>query len=92
MPLDYNHEHAQCPGMGLWHWRRLGDKRQLGSIALALLHHTKGWHRQQQELWLENFVLELLWVMNPHSWGDSCQPGPRAVGYRGSTTMGEAAF
>lgn len=95
VPWDYNRKDAQHPGTGLWCWSRRGDKRPAWlwcSGSVALLQCTKGRRWQQQELQLENFTLELLWVMNPRSWGDSCQPGPRAVGCGESTAMGEAAF
>lgn len=95
VPWDYTREHAQCPGTGLWCWSQQGDKgpawlRCSGSVALP--RHMKGRRQQQQELWLENFVLELLWVMNPRSWGNGCQPVPGATGCGGSATVGEAAF
>lgn len=81
--------------LGLWRWSQRGDKRPAWlqrSGSVVPLRHTKGRRWLQQELQLENFVLELLWVMNPRLWGDSCQPGPGAMGCRGSATMGEAAF
>lgn len=81
--------------LGLWRWSQRGDKRPAwlqpsGSVVPP--RRTKGRRWPQQELQLENFVLELLWVMNPRLWGDSCQPGPGATACGGSATMGEAAF
>lgn len=43
-----------------------------------------------QEFYLENFVLELLWVMNPGLWGDGCQPDLGATGCGRSASMGKA--
>lgn len=71
--------------MGLWHWSWRGDKRPAwprcsGSVTPPW--RTKGRRRQQQELRLENFVLELLWVMNLTHTGRRLPAWPLGNGVR----------
>jgi len=85
VPWDDHREHAQRPGTGLWPWSWRGDKRPAwpwcpGSVSPP--RRTKGRCWQQWELRLENFVLELLWVMNPLARGATAAspaPGQRGV-------------